>query len=345
MSIFNSETKNQHYVSQVEQRANASNKNASNAKQKIYKYTKNEEGQFDSGVSTKIENNLSDNDLYTLATEGKQRKNLENLMNKLESDYSEAVSNIEKSCEAHKNSGTFSPVNIEDIKKIYSLKLLTKYRNPYQIKETLKFISFTKNLILDDDRHLEALIALHKAKNNIDFLSKKYKVTKDEYISWLNTLVGLLLPVNDKSLFSGMVNDLFNAPEFGKNVFIYYYDTDSVLLPDCGILDLENSNELIYALNVTSKIFIMLKMSVCLDFNSFKVKHRTSTEMDQLIKDMKHRYPNITDKDIQNYLEFERLIKASTSFTYRENDTQMIDIFNNFVKNRSKQYYFSSSSI
>lgn len=345
MSIFSSETKNQHYVSQAEQRANANNKNASNPKQRIYKYTRNDEGKFGLGVSTKIVSNQSDNDLYTLAVKDKQRKNLENLMGNLESDYSEAVSKIEVCCEKHKNSETALLAGVDDIKKVLTLKFLTRFRNPYLIKETLNFVSFNKNLILDDDRHLEALIALHKAENNIDFLSKKYKVTKDEYISWLNTLVGLLLPVKGESLLSGMVDELFKASEFGKKIFIYYYHTDCVLLPDCGTLDIVESDMLTYGFNLTSKIFILLAMPVCKNVGSFKVKQRSEAEMNELVNNLKLEFPRISDENIQNYFEFEKKYNAKTNITYVESNDKMLDAFNIGVKRLSKEYYFSSSSI
>ncbi|ENJ7581529.1 hypothetical protein ACVS1I_004472 [Providencia rettgeri] len=342
MSIFASETKNQHYVSQVEQRANASNKNASNKNQEIFKYTRVDGGQFDEGKCVKISTNQSDFDLFTLAKKDSQRKNLENLMGNLESDYLTIVDKIEKSCENHKNGNELFFTEIEDIKKILELKFLTRFRNPYLIKKTLRLISFTTNFILDDDRHLEALIALHKAENNIDFLSKKYGVTKDEYISWLNTLVGLLLPIKGGSLLSGMVNEFFEASEFGKKVFIYYYHTDCVLLPDCGTLDIEESDMITYGFNLTSKIFILLAMPICKDIGLFKVKKRSEPEMKQLINDLKAECPDITDEDIQCYLEVEKQFNAKTSITYLGNNIQMLDAFNLGVKRISKQYYFSS---
>ncbi|QIC16467.1 hypothetical protein G3341_12580 [Providencia vermicola] len=344
MSIFASETKNQHFVSQVEQRENSCNKNASNKNQEIFKYTRVDESQFDDGKRVKISTNQSDFDLFTLAKKDSQRKNLENLMGNLESNYLTIVDKIEKSCENHKNGVNIFFTEIDDIKKVLELKFLTRFRNPYLIKETLRLISFTKNFILDDDRHLEALIALHKAENNIDFLSKKYGVTKDEYISWLNTLVGLLLPIKGGSLLSGMVNEFFEASEFGKKVFIYYYDNEGVLLPDCGTLDIAESDMITYGFNLTSKIFILLAMPVCKDIASFKVKQRSDAEMNQLINDLKIKYPNITNEAIQRYLEFEKQFNAKTSITYAGNNTQMLDVFNFGVKRLSKQYYFSSSS-
>lgn len=345
MSIFSNETKNQHYVSQVEQRMNAINKNASNKNMRIYKFTRNEQGQFGTGESSKIENNQCDNDLYTLAIKDNNRKNLENLMNRLESDYSNAVSKVETSCRSHKDDKGMLSVDIDDIKKILAIKMLTRFRNPYLIKETLRLISFTNELILDDDRHFEALVALHKAKNNIDYLSNKYKVTKSEYISWLNTLVGLLLPVKDDGLFLGMIDEFFEAPEFGKIACIYYYDTDCVLLPDCGTLEMECDNSITFGFNVTSKIFILLFMPVCKDSNFFKIKKRTQSELDDLFYKMKEINPNVTNKSLQDYLNFEADYRSQTKIIHKGNDAKMLDTFNFGVQRSSKQYYFSSSSI
>lgn len=342
MSIFANETKNQHYVSQVEQRENSCNKNASNKNQEIFKHTRVVGGQFDGGKRVKIITNQSDFDLFTLAKKDNQRKNLENLMGDLESNYLAIVDKIERSCENHKNGRNDLFTELDDIKKVLELKFLTRFRNPHLIKDTLRFFSFTKNFILDDDRHLEALIALHKAENNIDFLSKKYNVTKDEYIAWLNTLVGLLLPVKGGSLLSGMVNEFFEASELGKIIFIHYHNTDSVLLPDCGTLDIAKSDMIAYGFNLTSKIFILLAMPICKDIGLFKVKKRSEPEMKQLINDLKAECPDITDEDIQFYLEVEKQFNVKTSITYVGNNIEMLNAFNLGVKRLSKQYYFSS---
>lgn len=342
MSIFASETKNQHYVSQVEQRENSCNKNASNKNQEIFKYTRVNGDQFDDGKRVKIATNQSDFDLFTLAKKDSHRKNLENLMGNLESNYLTVVDKIERSCENHKNDEKVFFTEIDDIKKCLELKFLTQFRNPYLIKETLRLISFTKNFILDDDRHLEALIALYKAENNIDFLSEKYGVTKDEYIAWLNTLVGLLLPVNGQGLLSGMVNEIFESSEFGKRIYIHYYHTDCTLLPDCGILDETNENMIIYRFNVTSKIIIALAMPVCKNISLFKVKQRSQAELEQFVNELKASKPDINDDLIQKYLEFEKKERAQTRIHYSGNNIEMLNSFNTSVKRLSKKHFFSS---
>lgn len=345
MSIFFNGTKNQHYISQAEQRKNACNKNAAHRNQEIIKYTKNEKGQFDRGVKVKIITNQSDYDLYTLIKQDNNRKSLENLMNDFESNYMKSACKIEKFCENHTSSHCDFLINLNDIKNILLLKILTRFRNPYFIKETLISSFFNKHVLLDDVRHLEAIIALYKQQNNISFLSKKYKVTENEFENWLSILVSLLLPINGISLLTSVIDSHLNAPEFGKYISIYYYDTGNVLLPDCGMMEDIQSDRISYGFNVTSKIFIILSMPVNENIGVFKIKQRTETEMNQLIYDLKRKKVTITDEEIKKILKDEKLMKKECIFRLKKNDTNMLIGFNNKVRNYSKQHYFSSSRI
>ena len=68
--MFNNKTRNQHYISQVEQKLNCINSSIAKEKRRIYQFKaldrESLEYKLSNEIGVKIENNLSFNDLYSL---------------------------------------------------------------------------------------------------------------------------------------------------------------------------------------------------------------------------------------------------------------------------------------
>jgi hypothetical protein len=124
---FINETKNQHFISQIEQRLNASNPNAEFCNQKVYKLQilDREKHQVTEGRLAKIGNALSLNDLFSFdVIDKKDRSNFETLFGKYESD-------LEKHTTALLSKINVSGADLKDeIVNLFLSKFLNFIRNP-----------------------------------------------------------------------------------------------------------------------------------------------------------------------------------------------------------------------
>ncbi|EFE7722948.1 hypothetical protein F6188_23385, partial [Escherichia coli] len=152
--IFTNSTINQHYLSRAEQRFNSQNKNAQPRNQEINIFDIEEIkalGFNATSATKKIAVSLMGQDLFSIRTGKDKRLNLENLMCPLESGYSEAVDALILNNAFKEKS---SEENTQSLKKILSLKLMSTFRNPYYIEQTLRTLNFGTNFILDSNEHL-----------------------------------------------------------------------------------------------------------------------------------------------------------------------------------------------
>ena len=88
--MFNNNTRNQHYISQVEQKLNCINPSIAKEKRRIYQFEslnrESQEYKLSNESGVKIEKNLSFNDLYSLEVfDDATRDNFEHFFSELES--------------------------------------------------------------------------------------------------------------------------------------------------------------------------------------------------------------------------------------------------------------------
>ena len=131
-------TKNQHFISQVEQRRNSIDDSRPKERQRIYKFEiidreKNIVRLTDpNGV--KIKNNLSFDDLFSFDVKNiSLRKNLEDFFNKFEMDM--ALASDLLISESMVSSG--SDVLKKAAERVFKAKYMSWIRNPYMIARTI----------------------------------------------------------------------------------------------------------------------------------------------------------------------------------------------------------------
>lgn len=130
-----SKARNHHYISQVEQRLNAIDKSVSSENQRIFKFeVVDAESKIIKNLDLagkKIEKNLAIKDLYALKMlEGGGQENLEAAFQVYENDIGELTKSLLEKI-ADPNSTDFKV----EILRLYLLKFLNSFRNPYSIKK------------------------------------------------------------------------------------------------------------------------------------------------------------------------------------------------------------------
>ncbi|KAA3666269.1 hypothetical protein PB70LOC_01986 [Pectobacterium versatile] len=333
--IFTNSTINQHYLSRAEQRLNSQNKNAQPRNQEINIFDIEDIkalGFSATSVTKKIAVSLMGQDLFSIRTGKNKRLNLENLMTPLESGFSDAVDDF-ISNNAFKEKS--SKENTESLKKILSLKYMSTFRNPYYIERTLRILNFGTNFILDSDEHLTALINLYRKDNNIKRLSETFKVSEQTYISWINTLIALLLnSEKNKSIIEGMVNEILMANEFIHFITLYTYDNDVVFLPEAGMYETADYHSINYFINLSSRAFLLINSNAVSNLGRMKIAPT-------LYKFMVEKSKGKTD-----IKEFIDKVKGSKYFDTEHNNYGMLRLFNTqCVIHAKKHVLFAQSHI
>jgi len=153
---FQNETKNQHYLSQIEQRFNAINPSAKHTHQKIYSYKlidrESHAFKLENSGGLKIEKTLSLDHLFSFEVIKEKNiiYNFENLFNQYESTIKENTESLLKKTRMATG---------EDVKKevlnLFLSKFLNFLRNPYSIHKVLNTFSQVKNIKPTSTHHLE----------------------------------------------------------------------------------------------------------------------------------------------------------------------------------------------
>jgi len=181
--MFNNRTKNQHYISQVEQKLNSINPEVDRSKRKIFEYEIVDREldiyQKTKLTGVKIEQNLSFNDLYTFDILNDQtRSNFEEFFCKYENKVEILTRNlIEKSVNNH-------PITEDEIFNLITCKFLNFIRNLFSIKKIIN--TFSQSLNYHPQEHFLAQEFKKINKTNI-LISQKYldylKISIDDYIN------------------------------------------------------------------------------------------------------------------------------------------------------------------
>lgn len=231
-------TKNQHYLSQAEQRLNSINSSVKNMKkQRIYAFNViREDGkceQLGLPKAVRIESTLSDLDLYSFGIlEDKARLNFESAFNYYESEIEKWVNNLIHKVESH------SSEIAEEVQRIFLLKFLNTLRNPFTIKETLQVFEMYSNYLPTDPELKKVYLKIDtETKPHMNFICNRYGITEYQYITWLKVLY-LLLYVRDSggtNLFEAVVKRFYENPVHHIEVFLCTYSKEqSVFLSDKG---------------------------------------------------------------------------------------------------------------
>lgn len=317
------ETKNHHFVSQVEQRLNSINPEISKNNQRIYSFSisnrENHEIQLESENGVKIRDNLSFDDLFTIdLIDSRLRANLEKAF-----------------CRYEQNLSTFTNSLLEKIKKedsnisdellnIFALKFINSFRNPYCIEKTLNTVGNLSHHFPTDEN-----LKKHYRKidtGNRDAIKQyaiKFNVTELQYRKWLKCLFMLLVPKTEDGfcIVDTLIINFFRDPAQLINICINTYSEkyDSVLLSDRGFTMIDSTEgHFIYEFNLTSNAFISY---VFTDIKKFPANK----------------------KIIDSVLESRKKSKPEVKVHYKENDLEILTRYNKLAVYQSHSTVYCKS--
>jgi hypothetical protein len=196
-------TKNQHYISVAEMKANCFNSQASGRKSKIYVFEVESEHWLRPKSRLKIEEINCYKHLYTIGGDGNNKfYNLEDEFNKYEGKFNFSSSSMydlaQKAVVANQSGNDLNREYLKglsgDLINLLVLKYLNHLRNPYRISEVLskksEFLGFKCNMAVSS-KYIEIL---KKYTNpSIDAICEKYSCSEKEYRDWLVVLCHLML--------------------------------------------------------------------------------------------------------------------------------------------------------
>ena len=253
-------TKNQHFVSQVEQRLNAIDISARKENQRIYSFSLINRDSYtvsvDSNKGSKIEKNLSLDYLFNFDVLKKEaaRYNFE----KLFYDYENRVkvdteSLLSKLCIPHAD---IKP----EILNIFRSKILSFVRNPYSIRKILNTFTDLKGVFPTDPIHSKNFDrVLNGSKPQQEYICKQLGITKNDYKCWLATIFFLLNPMkaDQPNFLDQVIKRLYENPGLFNQVHVYTYDNEVCLLSDRGYNTyVEENNDMVWEFNLCSYAFI-----------------------------------------------------------------------------------------
>ena len=229
------ETRNQHFVPQVEQKLNAINPGSISGKFRIYSFRITNREAYQIALETPrghaIASTLSMLDLFSFDVPGggPLRLNLETLFHKYEV-------NIEVHTRSLLEKLAVGSADIHtELVDLFTAKLLNFVRNPFCIQKVLN--SFP-NVAAYEPTNLELLATYRKIvsgrKPHQVHLCQALGVSHETYLAWLRLIFILLMQTGEgrPNLFEGMIKRLFEARDTQAAAFVWTYDQDFCLLSD-----------------------------------------------------------------------------------------------------------------
>jgi hypothetical protein len=317
MKIYG-ETKNQHYVPQVEQRLNSLNPDAPKKKQRIYSFNVVDREEYAvillSDKGALIENNLSLGDLFSFdVIDKKIRANFESLFH----DYEHSIEIHTRSLLTKLQAGSS---NVKDeLLDLFASKFLNFFRNPHCIEEVINTVSsLTEHYPLDPD--LASICARIETgrKPHQEYLCFHLGITNDTYKKWLKILFMLLMrpKPNEPNMLEQIIKSLYETKSHLVNAFVLNYTGEHAdkrpLLSDRGFsLSIQEEGCLAYSFNLSSNAFIIYS------FTNVE-KQRFVSASDKIIDHFKKRPKNVSIKYVENELNVLARYNKNTIYQAKE---------------------------
>lgn len=229
------ETRNQHFLPQVEQKLNASNPDSTSGKFRIYSFRIADREAYrielESPRGRAIASTLSMLDLFSFDVSGggPLRMNLEALFHKYEANVEiHTRSLLEKLAQGSADIKT-------ELIDLFAAKLLNFVRNPFCIRKVLNSFPGVGQYEPTDPE----LLAVYRRivsgqKPHQAYLCRQLDISQETYIEWLRLIFILLMQtgVDRPNLFECMIKGLFEARDTQAAAFVWIYDQDPCLLSD-----------------------------------------------------------------------------------------------------------------
>lgn len=257
---YENQTKNQHYISQVEQRFNSINGN----EKKIYSFFLDEREsckiRLEKVKGKNIEQSLSFTDLYTYDfLDAGARKNYEESFFKYEARIKDStLSFMNKLNAKDKNI-------IDEVIDILSLKFLNFIRNPFNIKKSLNTFGLLAAYVPTDKTLQDEYKKLEKRDDDgISRICRTFGVSKEEYYKWMRVIFLSLMDAsgNGRTMLDDLIANFITDKSVITAVWVYNFGEENadkkVCLSDRSFVDLSDGDDgsLIMAFNLTANCFI-----------------------------------------------------------------------------------------
>ncbi|MHC8382664.1 hypothetical protein [Pseudomonas sp. LB3P14] len=317
MKIYG-ETKNQHYVPQVEQRLNSLNPDAPKKKQRIFSFNVVDREEYGvallSDKGALIEGNLSLGDLFSFdVVDKKIRANFESLFH----DYEHSIEINTCSLLTKLQAGSS---NIKDeLLNLFASKLLNFFRNPHCIEKAINTVSGLAELYpLDPD--LASICARIETgrKPHQEYLCSQLGITNDTYKKWLKILFMLLMrpKPNEPNMLEAVIKSLYENESHFVSAFVFNYTGEHAdkrpLLSDRGFsLPIQEEGRLAYTFNLSSNAFIGYTFTD-VDKQSFV------SASDRTIELFKKQPKNVSVKYVENELNALASYNKNTIYQAKE---------------------------
>ena len=228
-------TRNQHYLSQVEQRLNAINPNATPRNQRIFSFEvvnrealelrlENESGQ-------PISKNLAFPDLFSfdIFPDKDFRMNLECLFNRYEYMVNSSTQKLLQKLKLGKDDVA------DEVKDLFLAKILNFIRNPFSIPKVLNtFGTFLKYIPAAPDKQILFERILNGRKPHQGHLCQELGISDSDYTDWLRLLFMLFIESGEGELnmLERIVESLFTSTTHEIIVLVSTYTRARCLVSD-----------------------------------------------------------------------------------------------------------------
>jgi hypothetical protein len=232
---LSSDTRNQHFVSQVEQRLNAANPEAASARQRIFSFKVHDRESYDVRLENRrgrlISGNLSLDDLFTfdVTPDHRSRLNFEVLFQRFEGEIAATTESLLQKLAA----GGKDVVG--EIGSLFTAKLLNFLRNPYSVEKALNTLGVLANYHPTEPaatRMFERV--LNGRKPQQARLCTELGISDADYERWLRMLFMLFSESGDGkvSLLESTVKAAFELKTHAAAVLVCTYTQARCLLSD-----------------------------------------------------------------------------------------------------------------
>ncbi len=253
--------KNQHFISSVEQRLNASNPAATSKNQRIYEFdivSRDEHVlQLTSTRGRSIHSNLSMLDLFTFDVDRDSgtRFNFEQAFARYENQMRHYT---ERLLLAHSNR---SREIQNELFGLFVAKIVNFIRNPYSVAKVVNtFGKFAQYHPTNPEIYGIYTRTLTGRRPHQEHLCRELGITDDQYSVWLRLLFMLLTPMADgvSNFLESAMKSLFESREQATLVHFHKYETHQCLLSDRGYSSPvpEHADRLVLDFNLCSTAFI-----------------------------------------------------------------------------------------
>ena len=262
---FENSTIRQHFLSQAEQRLNATNPGAKPENQRIYQYRVLDRDKLSVGPpkSVKIVGNLMIENLFSFdrAVDFRLRANFENLFHKYEKDVCRHTIALRK----QRSRGNTNA--IPEAQSLFLTKMLNVFRNPFNIEQTLSMLPKHMTEYRPTDRQLYEtyLRVMEGQKPQQKHLIDKLGISEREYDIWLRSLFFLLQPMLPEQ--PNLYEEILRALRRDRDTFfmanVFTFSSNLCLLSDKGYVyySVDDDVHQAWCFNMTSDSFVVYSFS------------------------------------------------------------------------------------